>query len=274
MDGHHNQNRVMNAPLLIEFAGLPGSGKSSLSDMAAAKLRSNGHEVRTVIDAARVRSAESALGRFLSTLACRRLARLGLWWTFYWASSLRAVAVAWENRREMMRLAAYQARRPIKLSLKAHIGWWYLQLGGRRSYLETSRSIDGILFDDGYVHRSVALFSSPKERVREQAIRDYNASIPAPSMIIQVSAPVSTCVERVIKRGVWRHSSDLTEPELKEYVRNAQYVLEIAISEARKRGVPVLTVSNDDVPLDHAANQVSEGLEGLLDEMATGRTAS
>lgn len=264
----------MTLPLVIEFAGIPGSGKSSLCDLVATNLRSDGHNARTVVEAARMRSGETGLGKLIAGSGRGRLSRLGNWWLFYCAATARAAAVVWKRKRALGKLAMYQWRRPIKLRLKAHIAWWYFQLGGRRSFLQSSRSIDAVLFDDGYVHRSVALFSSPSEKPPESAIRHYIREIPAPSAIVQIIAPLDTCVVRVIERGVWSHSKDMTESELRKYLSSAHYVLAIGIAEARSNGIPVFTFSNDGIEVDEVARQISRELTDLLATRANERRAS
>lgn len=268
------QGRSMTVPLVIEFAGIPGSGKSSLSKLVAANLRSEGHNARTVIDAARLRSAERGPGRILAEVLPGRLSRVGLWWLFYWAGTVRAVAHAWPNRRTVTRLAIHLWRRPISLRMKAHIAWWYLQLGGRRSFLHSSKTIDAVLFDDGYVHRSVALFSSPHERPAEGVIRSYIGEIPTPSAVVQVLASVDTCVARVMERGIWSHSRDMSQSELHDYLSNAEYVLGVGVAETRAMGIPVFTCSNDETELSEVASEMSRELTYLLDKHPGERSAS
>jgi thymidylate kinase len=254
----------MTAPLHIEFAGPPGSGKTSLASAAATNLRAMGYKALTAVESARPRAAESGVGRMIRSRSDSAAAELALWWLFYAAGVAYSLRFAWNHRGDLRGLLWNQVQRPIKGRLKGHIIWWYLQLGGRRDYLASSRSGGMVLTDDGFVHRSVALFSSPHERVDRQAVESYVRSIPAPAMIIRVLANVETCTNRVLERGVWAHSKEYSPEELRRYVANADEVLDIGIDEATRAGMPVIEIRNDDAPLETTASRLTDQLLAIL----------
>lgn len=254
----------MTVPLTIEFAGVPGSGKTSLSDAVAAQLRKMGYLVHTTTEAARPRAAETGVGKLLVGIADSKAGSLGLWWLFYAAGVGQSIAFGWQNRRSLREVARYQASRPISPSLKAHIAWWYMQLGGRRRFLDRSESLEAILYDDGFLHRSVALFASHTEPVREEAIRTYIRSVPMPDTVVRVLVDVHTCTERVLSRGIWPHSKDMTPTEVKRYLENAEHVLEIGLHEASRNGVQVIEAYNGRRPLATVADALTQKLSTML----------
>jgi thymidylate kinase len=254
----------MTAPLVVEFAGVPGSGKSSLSREVSRRLRAKDLAAFTVIEAARIRAAQSLPGEGPLHPSRNRVTALVLWWLFYAAASFRAAIFIWRCHDEVVTLARLQSRRDIRSGMKAHNAWWYLQLVGRRMYLDTSRAIEAILYDDGFVHRSVALFSSPGEPGPVGGIDSYLASIPTPDVVVSVSTDVDTCLRRVVNRGIWDHSESATHEELLAYLRAADTILQRAIDYAQTRGATVVRVDNGDGSFEDAASKVTARLESIL----------
>lgn len=249
---------------MVEFAGIPGCGKTTLSRIAAEGLRSKGFDAFTMIEAARIRASESTPGRLLRRFERSRLSRLALWWMFYVASSIRSIVFLWRYRTESMAMARTQSRRTVRPGLKAHIAWWYLQLGGRRMYLDSSKSIDAVLYDDGFAHRSVALFSSPGESNLPLGLDEYLRTMPTPDVIVHIRADVDTCLQRVVDRGVWRHSRMATSEDLAVYLEAASGILERALETMGGRGTTVIDVNNVNNSIDEASAMLIDRLSTIL----------
>lgn len=257
-------------PVVVEFAGIPGSGKTTLSRIAAEGLRSKGFGAFTVIEAARIRASESTPGGLLRRFERSRLARLALWWMFYAASSIRAILFIWRFRTESIDMARTQGRRAVRQGLKAHTAWWYVQLGGRRMYLDSSRSIDAVLYDDGFAHRSVALFSSPGESGLTPGLDEYLRTVPTPDVVVHVRADVDTCLRRVVNRGVWRHSRTATSEDLADYLEAARGILERTVEAIGRRGTTVIEVDNYDDSIDESSARLIDRLSTVLEPATRG----
>lgn len=252
-------------PAFIEFAGLPGSGKTTLALGVTKRLSADGHNVNLITDAGRLTAERTILGRMLGLMTASRLRRLLLWWLYYAMGLLHSARLAWTNRVTVMWLVGFQLRRPIRTGLKTHIIWWYMQLVGRRSVLE-SHCIPGeiVVYDDGLVHRAIALFASPVDEDVDEASARYLGSIPMPAALVHVNATILTCERRVIERGLWKHSRQWTSRDLKRYLENGAWVLSRAIRCAQVRGVVVIEVDNDSNDLDTVIRAITRNLEPLI----------
>jgi thymidylate kinase len=258
-------------PLVVEFAGIPGSGKTSLSRVTAVGLRSNGVRAFTVLDAARIRAAETMPGSLLESAGHNRMTGLLLWWLFYLASSVNSLPFLWSSRKGSIALARAQALRHIRPGMKAHIGWWYVQLGGRRRYLDSSESMDAVLYDDGFVHRSVILFSSPGEPEAVSGLDRYLDTMRMPDVVVHVRSDVDTGLQRVMDRGVWNHSRRATIAELERYLERASQILEEAVEGARRRGATVIGIDNVDSTLDESSQSLISRLASLVEPADRGQ---
>ncbi len=255
----------MTGPLVVEFAGLPGSGKSSLAAEVSQRLRDEGMAAFTVVEAARIRADQSLGGGRSPRGGGTRIGGLARWWVFYGLSTFLSLPFLWHNRRYLASLARTQSRRKIGPGMKIHIAWWFLQLAGRRNYLDTSRDIDAVLWDDGFVHRSVMLFSSPGETEPVAGLDSYLDAIPAPDVVVNVRADIDTCLRRVVDRGVWKHSKSATRDDLLAYLKDADHSNERAIAVMKSRhGTTVVEVDNRDGVFLDSASAATASIDAAL----------
>lgn len=131
------------------------------------------------------------------------------------------------------------------------MSYWFFQLCGRDRLLRRRGSPGSVLvMDDGFVHRAVVLHASHLERPDPSAVAAYLALIPPPDLVLVPVADPGRCVQRVIDRGVWRHSRRLDQTEVAAYVRNAATAVDLVRERARALGWPVLEIPNGDRNLE------------------------
>lgn len=254
---------VPGRPLVIELVGAPGAGKTTLATALVGLLREQGLEAASVIDAARGHAARTGIGRVIRRLAPRRLRRPLLWWLFYGLGLLHAVAFAREHRRLVRHVLSTQARRPLRPRLKAHILFWFFQLGGRTRFLATTaRPGEVLVLDDGFLHRAVHLNADPRTDPDPRSVHLYVDLLPRPDLVVAVVAPPSVCDRRVRDRGVWRHSRHLTSAELSRYLAGARQVTDLVLDRARGGGATVVEIRNDE-PLDRVLSTLRSTLPRL-----------
>lgn len=231
------------APFVVECIGLPGSGKSTLANGLIECLSDEGANAASLLGWARTRAAQgSILGQIVETVAPRRLRSLMLWWLFYVESLLRGV-VRVSASPALRRPVLHQVRRPIRGRVRSHIAFWFVQLVGRREVVSRGAQVsDVMVVDDGFLHRACHLFASHADGPDRAGVQHYAETIPLPDVLVHVGAPPQECVERIRRRGIWKHSNDLTDAELHEYLDRAKTVVDLVVSEVRRRGVQVVEV--------------------------------
>jgi thymidylate kinase len=252
-------------PLIVEFIGIPGAGKTTLARELVEILRERGIAAATVVDAARRGVSRTYLGRAAARAAPRSLRSGLLWQVFYVLGALNAVAFARERLRLVRTVLGGQLRRPIPAGTKRHIVFWFLQLGGRyRLLTATGLAGEAVVIDDGFLHRCVHLSASHIEAPEPAWVRTYVDQLPKPDLVIHPAADQALCVRRVLERGVWPHSRHLSRAELDSYLTNAGRAVELAVERVRERGWRVLTVDNGGRSLDEVRYDLTRALDPLL----------
>jgi len=84
------------------------------------------------------------------------------------------------------------------------------------------------------------------EEPGRDAVDGYVALVPLPDLVVHVTAPDDVCVRRVVDRGLWAHSRHLTRTDVERLVAASRHAVTRAAEAARRRGVPVVPVSNGD----------------------------
>jgi hypothetical protein len=253
------------APLIVEFIGTPGAGKTTLSRELLALFRERGIRGTTVLDAARPHAGRTPAGRAVALLSPPRLRDLLLWQLFYGLGLYHAFGFARENRRLARLVLTTELARPIPAALKRHTLFWFFQLGGRYRLLHaTSRAGEALVFDDGFLHRAIALNASHLERPDPDRVNVYVDLLPQPDILVRAIAGVDECERRVRARGVWRHRRDLDASQLTRYLVNAERVAELATNRARERGWNLVEIDTDGRDEDQIRIDMRAAIDPML----------
>jgi AAA domain len=261
-------------PLIIELIGTPGAGKTTLARQLVEELREKGSEASTVIEAARPHAARTRLGRAIDRLP-DRIRRPLLWQLFYALGAVEGVVFAFEHHALARRVVWTQLTRSDQAATRRHALYWYLQLAGRhRLLVATSNDGESILFDDGFLHRVVALFASHTEEPNPKEVAAYVDLVPQPDALIHVVAPRGVCERRVRARGVWRHSLRLSGGELSRAIENAEKVVEAAVFRAKELGWTVVEIENGDDLVDLTERRLAASFSPIASGAAARTRAS
>ncbi|MFA9432468.1 hypothetical protein [Egicoccus sp. AB-alg2] len=236
-------------PLVVEFVGPPGGGKTTLLPVVAAALRQAGLTPFTVVEAARPLAARTRLGRRLHAGGSGRRSRQLAWALYRLQSELAGAAaipstwpLAWRAvRSQLGRPAAADAgtRRVLHWLRRVHAATAHFRRHGRPGEV--------LVLDEGYVHRVVQLFASGVEVPARRDVEDYLATVPVPDLLVAVRTPVETCTARIRARGVWSRLRAADGDELEQFVVNAHRAASLAVDVARQRGWRLVEIDNDGV---------------------------
>jgi hypothetical protein len=253
-------------PLVIEFVGAPGAGKSSLLAAVSEACSAAGLSAERVVDCARELASRTALGRIGALLPEGR-ARSGiLWVVFRWtsfAAAARHIVVTWPLA---WRVLVSQRRRPAAAETgDRRVLYWLHRLAGAHAlFLRHARPGEILLLDEGYAHRAVQLFASAVERPDPVAVTRYLDAVPVPDLLVVVRAASETCAERVLARGVWDRFAGRDETVLRRFVDNAHHATELAATYAIDRCWEVIEVENRSGALDATRTALGDAVTARL----------
>ncbi|MDQ5815016.1 MAG: hypothetical protein M3516_01790 [Actinomycetota bacterium] len=259
-------------PLVIEFVGVPGAGKSTLVRETVRILRSRGIEAGTMIDHARGHVARTSLGRVVSKVKPQRFRDACMWQLFLLLAARDALGFARERASLSRSVMRMQRGRPISLPMKRHILFWFFHLGGRHRLLSRlSARGEALVVDDGFLHRAVHLTSSHVDRPDPEWIRNYVGWVPQPDLVVHVVAGSPTCSGRVTARGLWAHSRRLSSDDLDRYIDAAAVATKVAVARARELNWEVVDVENEGRDLSEVTDDLSLAIEAFLRRVSSRR---
>lgn len=252
-------------PVHIEFLGTPGSGKTTLLSALANFLKANQLQPYTVLEAARPFALRTRAGRAVNTLAPMPFRRALLWQVFYMNSLISRASFISQHKSLIQQVTDHQRQRPKEAGVQERgVLHWFYHLAGYYEFLKSRiKPSEVLLFDDGFVHRVVHLFASEIEEPDVPRITTYLELIPKPDLIIIPSTPLALCEQRVHDRGLWKHSQHKSIEQVKNYLANAERVVQITTDYLQEQGWPVVHLENGDRNQDQVAEDLYRKLENL-----------
>lgn len=230
--------------LLVEMAGAPGSGKSTVRESLSRSLAARGVPSSTLEDAVRPAMRARGLGRLLVRLLPEGVVLDAALWRLYLARRLGTGLALMASRPEMVRLlvSTQRNRPPLARSRDRRVIFWLIRTMGAHHILRR-RAVPGsvLLADEGLVHRTVQLFTSPVERADAERVGAYVASIEPPDLVVWVDTPPDVCARRAESRGARAHWT-WSPAEIRAYIDNAHGAVALTCQELAGRGIRVLTV--------------------------------
>lgn len=231
--------------MIIEIAGLPGAGKTTLRDLLADRLSSaglavvtchlmrpttpglRGAVVRTVGRVAAVLREPAVTAQAVRVLLADPRPAPERWFAF------RLLAVTLDNR-------AWLAQRQVCA-----------------------------VVDEGFVQRAMLLFGGGAGPVPRSAVARYARSVPAPSVVVMLHIEPSEAVQRTAarERGLPPRFARRSGDELTASLEHAAAVLAAVASDLRARGVRVVDV-------DAGTERWGERLDALVAEILADRPLS
>ncbi len=229
--------------MLIEFIGLPGSGKSTLFASLAEQLHKERLRCNTLRMVARDRMEEGRVHiRFLQ----RRAERVGLYGCFSFAQQNPALFDA------LLQSTRHDLGRTL----------WNMDMLAQMHFVGSQKVEDTLIFmDEGFLHRGVSAFSDRPDR---DAFRHYLNCLTHDFITIHVATPLDVAIARA--EGRIKPVPFLGKAaEAKTGMANLQEfaeLVQIACQTRQQAGKPVLTVDGTLSP-ELGALQLAGALKAL-----------
>ena len=248
--------------MIIEFIGAPGAGKTTLVPALTGFFAEQGIRAFTVVDAARPCASRTIAGKAVNQLAPIALRRPLLWQLFYYYSVLYRLKFIALHPRLMWQVIRSQRKRPTAAETRRRkVSYWFYRLIGYYEFLKVySRPDEVLVFDEGFLHRVVQLFSSHVEKPSAQQIEAYVNLLPRPDLVIFIRAPREVCEQRLYSRGLWARLQEKDPAEVKQFVSNAHLAVNLAVAHAKNQGWTVVDVNNEQSELNLTINELRHRL--------------
>ena len=241
--------------MIIEFIGVPGSGKTTLMPVLKDFLNENGYRAYPVLEAARPFAQKTIPGKVAGALFPGRLRRAALWQIFYLNSFSQRRVFAKNNRDLMEVVLPYQSNRPLSERDRDHVLRWFIHLTGYyQFFINNLDEGEALIFDEGFVHRVVQLFASEHESPNFDAVAEYLSLIPQPELVVYVSAPREVCEQRVYSRGLWDRFREKDPLDTKKYLSNSWAIVDFSVDCLRQKKWNLIEVQNDTQDIHIAQN--------------------
>jgi thymidylate kinase len=257
---------LLQTPMIIEFIGVQGAGKSTMALVARQVLRDLGLKAMFVPEASRCCLMRAPLGRVIRFVTPPRWQERVTWGVFRRLLVLYKVQFAVRNRTLALRVLGVLARRQLSWRDKRSIMRWFFRDASYYRYFSDRLLPDEVLIlDEGLVHRATSLYTSASEDPSLPEVTSYVKLLPRSDLVIWVQASLDICAARVSSRGM---SKRYLGRDLAPYLNNSAKTIDIALQGIRDIGWDTVVTSNDG-NLEACAGD----LRGLLKERVIRRNS-
>lgn len=250
--------------MIIELIGSSGAGKSTITPIVREFFQQHGANVYLRRDAARMCMERLPVGRLVRFMPgqIRDHVIKRVYWNLH----------RWQENRfkqqhpELIRYVqeTQRLRPPESLVQQRNVLPSFRKLMGHYGLLTTmKRPGDVLIFDEGFVHRVIALHVSPVEAPPIETITTYLDLVPRSDLVIYVKTPPDVCIQRVKKRGPASFLASMHDEHMALFFKNMQIVIQLAVSYIQQKGWTVIEVDNSQNDLDQAAAALQMQLRGI-----------
>lgn len=231
---------------IVEFVGVAGAGKSTISKFAKGELHRAGVDTLDLKDALARLCDEGLIQRVAAFIGLPpsvrarlrgrlgRLKRRGL--REFCKSNPEAMALIRSRLARIRRTTPHEVER-IEKWVHGHAASYEL--------LNMSRSGWALcLCEEGIATRLVNLFASIATPNDLEGFRDCLSTWPLPDAIVHVQIDIETAFSRVEKRGRPKRLVGATQQETRRFLEASLYVVDAISEEASRRGIPVFEIDN------------------------------
>lgn len=254
--------------MLIEFAGMPGAGKSTLVGAARETLAQLGYIPLVSEKEAGPRCLKRSLpGRLICRAFPQRWHQRLLWGTFrrllYW----HRVAFAIQHRRLTRHVLRHLWKKHLTLREKREVLGYYLHISSFYQYFsERLQPGEVLILEEGLVHRATSIHAAPDQAPHPEDLSEYFRLIPGSGPAIFVLASGEICAQRVLARGQARR---YLGKALVPYLNNVSKTIDLAIGCLQGSGRPVVIIENNGslaCSREHLQQALTASIQGAIYE--------
>ena len=261
--------------MIIEIIGSSGAGKSTVTPIVREFFQKHVVNVYLRRDAARMCMERLPVGRLVQFVPSP--IRDQVTKRVYWNQHKHYENRFAQQHPELIRFVheTQRVRPPEALVKQRNVLPSFRRLMGHYGLLTSmKRPGDVLIFDEGFVHRVIALHVSPVETPPIETMSTYLDLIPRSDLVIHVKTPPEICIQRVKKRGPASFLVNMHEEHMARFFKNMQIVIHQAVSHIQQKGWPVIEVDNSHNDLDQASAAIHTQLyKILLPDAGSGVTA-
>ena len=238
--------------MIIEFTGLPGSGKTTLNDALQQFLISRGYRVWTQTDYWRqIGNKQLSFSRRMLFIFRKLIVCLKTVHTNFHVMPF----VPWRN------ILAGQSFQNKWLCLNSFM----TNLAEREAAEKLVPHNTVALMDEGIFHRAYSLFVTPEKYLDIKGILLYGRAVKLPDLLIYLKSPVPVCFDRILKRGLPIRMRGLNNSIALKMMFKGEKTLDTLVEGLRQRqlnNVNVLEIDCQD-PVE-AKNKLFDCIENFL----------
>ena len=239
--------------MIIEFTGIPGSGKTTLNDALHQFLVARGYQVwkpiyywRQIGRNQKLSFSERMLFIFRKLIVCLKTVRTN----FHLMSF-----VPWRH------ILAEQSFQNKWLCLSSFM----TNLAEREAAENLVPHNTIALMDEGIFHRSYSLFVTPEKYLDIKGILLYGRAVKLPDLLIYLKSPVPACLDRICRRELPVRMRGLKRSVALKMMIKGETALNVLIKDLRQRqlnNINVLELDCQD-PVE-AKNKLFDWIENFL----------
>lgn len=230
---------------VIEFLGVPGSGKSTTWAQLTELAEEWPHDTHDEMSAVRLGLAKRGSDP-ISKVAARTVGSLSdqVWKKAFARSTDRVPAlVRAMTSRPQLASTIVDAHGAHNQTARADmvLGWMLNLLINYQIAEESLPATDWLLLDEGFCNRVISLYAADQDRpIDEKEVRTYLSQIAQPEVLVVMSTPVPVCKQRLDKKGWTPRLKDKSEAERLMFLERSADLVGITADAIRAAGTTVI----------------------------------
>ena len=229
---------------IIEFTGLPGSGKTTFFRPVKQALSQQGLNVADAKDLiVQFSHRKIPLLNIIHPVLSEKIAKR-------WFDSRNFRSVFFKRfiqaHSDLLHLVvAINSYRPIPSNHKQEILTWFLETGGIYELYSNMDKDVTLILDEGFFHKIINLFVSLQEDTYDSVLLDkYLDSIPPIDTLIHIHTDKDICLKRMQKREQYGRMGSTPEEQM-VFLTRASGIIESGIQMLADKKTSVITIDNN-----------------------------
>lgn len=251
----------------IEFVGLPGSGKSTLYRALDKKIRMLNNNLKSaeqaLFDVFKDLRTDRKYPRYLRVipdfLLERKINTIFKCSEYRFHAQNRYFAEKGSTFDAFLRSSAFDR---MGTDEREKVISWFLNFAAKYQFVEDElRSDIGVVFDEGFMQKSMSLFTSPNvAHPPKRELFGYLNTVPLPDLLIWVITDNERCISRILSRGQGKslRIHDRDPDAIRSYLCAVEAHFTRLMEWLANRRTVVVSIDND------------RGLDEVVDELTTG----